>query len=338
MTQHNVPPDEAVETYLESRHDITESTRSNHRYRLGLFTQWAQDNIDSMSELTGLGVQQHVNWRHSDDGPNCAPVTHQQHLHTLRVFFRWCERADLVDQGLSESVPIPSVSTDDRTRDDTVSHERATQIREYLERYEWASKEHIIFSILYHCGMRRSALHALDVEDWDSDEHYLSIRNRSEEGTRIKLGAEGERHVTVHDSTLAQAIDDYISDIRPDVTDDYDRTPLVATQHGRMHATGIAKICYKVTRPCVVTDECPHGRDVGDCKATISKYASKCPSSCGPHALRRAAISHHLASDIPKEIVSARMSVSKPVLDEHYDARDEEQRRENRTRYLDRLE
>jgi len=338
MTQHTVPPEEAVATYLDSRHDITESTRTNHKYRLGLFVEWAQDTIDSMSELTGLDVQQHVNWRHTDEAPDCAPVTHQQHLHTLRVFLRWCERAELVEQGLSESVPIPSVTSDERTRDDTVSHDRATTILSHLRQYRWASKTHIIFGILYHTGMRRSALYALDVDDWHPDERYLSIRNRPEEGTRIKLGAEGERQVGVQDDTLARAIDDWIADVRPDVTDEHGRAPLVATQHGRMHPTGIAKVCYKVTRPCVVTDECPHKRDIGECDATAARHASKCPSSRGPHALRRAAISHHLASDVPKEIVSARMSVSQPVLDEHYDARDEEQRRQNRARHLDKLD
>lgn len=338
MTTHDVPPDESVEKYLQSRHDITESTRSNHRYRLGLFTQWAQEHgIDTISELTGYDIQQYHNWRHSEDAPDCAQVTIQQHMHSLRVYLRWAERAELVADGLADRVPIRTVSADERSRDDTVAHERATEIISDLAQYQWASTNHILFGLLYHCGMRRSALRGLDVDDWHPDKRYLQIKNRAEEGTRIKLGAEGERHVTVHDSELADAIDDWIANVRPDVTDDYGRDPLMATQHGRMHSTTISKKCYKLTRPCEVTGDCPHDREIDDCEATVARHASKCPSSRGPHSLRRASITHHLDRDIPKEIVSARMSVSKPVLSQHYDARDEESKRESRAQHLDRL-
>lgn len=341
MTDTPVTPDEAVEEYLKSRHDVTNSTISNHRYRLGIFTKWAQSNsIDDISEINGLDIQQYTNWRHNDDSssPSCRPITLQQHSHTLRVFLRWCERAELVDDGLSERVPIPSVSSDERSRDDTVSHERAKQILEWLEKYHWASPKHIIFATLYHCGLRRSALHALDVEDWHSDEGYLSIRNREDEGTRIKLGAEGERHVTISDTQLAQALDDWVADVRPDVVDEYGREPLISTQNGRAHPTTIAKHCYATTRPCEVTGECPHDRELDECEATLSKHASKCPSSRSPHSLRRAAITHFLDSGIDKLIVSSRMSVSPGVMSEHYDVRSEEQKRQNRARALDKLD
>ncbi|MWV65933.1 tyrosine-type recombinase/integrase [Halorubrum sp. JWXQ-INN 858] len=339
MTDTPVTPEEAVEEYLKSRHDVTNSTLSNHQYRLGIFTEWAQSNgINDVSEIGGFDIQQYQNWRHSDDAPDCAPITLQQHAHTLRVWLRWCERAELVDDGLAERVPIQSVTSDERSRDDTVSHERATQILEWLESYHYASVKHIIFATLYHCGLRRSALHALDVEDWHSDEGYLSIRNREDEGTRIKLGAEGERHITVSDTQLSQALDDWVADVRPDVTDEYGREPLISTKNGRAHPTTLAKHCYSITRPCEVTGECPHDRVVDECKATSSKHASKCPSSRSPHSLRRAAVTHFLDSGIDKSIVSSRMSVSPKVMSEHYDVRSEEQRRENRKRHLDKLD
>lgn len=53
------------------------------------------------------------------------------------------------------------------------------------------------------------------------------------------------------------------------------------------------------------------------------------------HPIRRSAITHHLSEDVPKEIVSERMSVSTDVLDLHYDAHTKEEKRQNRERYLD---
>lgn len=61
---------------------------------------------------------------------------------------------------------------------------------------------------------------------------------------------------------------------------------------------------------------------------------SKCPDSVSSHPIRRSAITHHLDSDVPKAIVSERMNVSEKIIDQHYDARDKEQKRQNRQKYL----
>jgi hypothetical protein len=54
-----------------------------------------------------------------------------------------------------------------------------------------------------------------------------------------------------------------------------------------------------------------------------------------PHAIRRGSITHHLAGDVPAEIVSDRMNVSRDVLDKHYDRRSADVTLEQRRRYLD---
>lgn len=54
-----------------------------------------------------------------------------------------------------------------------------------------------------------------------------------------------------------------------------------------------------------------------------------------PHAFRRGSITHFLTSDVPVDVVSDRMNVSRKVLDEHYDKRSEEVKMEQRRGYLD---
>jgi hypothetical protein len=144
--------------------------------------------------------------------------------------------------------------------------------------------------------------------------------------------------VTVHDERLVDAINDWIADQRPETVDEHGREPLVSSGAGRMYPQSITGVCYRVTRPCVIGAGCPHDRDPDDCKATKYSHASKCPSSVSSHPLRRSAITHHLSEDVPKEVCSDRMSVSPEVLDQHYDARDVEQKRQNREQYLDRLD
>ena len=68
---------------------------------------------------------------------------------------------------------IPDVPDSEEARDVHISHERATQIIDYLSKYEWASAEHIVFYFCYHTGLRRGALHGLDADDWQSGDREL---------------------------------------------------------------------------------------------------------------------------------------------------------------------
>jgi hypothetical protein len=91
---------------------------------------------------------------------------------------------------------------------------------------------------------------------------------------------------------------------------------------------------YELTQPCQYGEDWPHGRDPDDCEARKYGFRSKCPSSVSPHSVRRGAITHFLASDVPIPIVSDRMDVSREVIDKHYDKRSEEQKVEQRRDYL----
>ena len=54
-------------------------------------------------------------------------------------------------------------------------------------------------------------------------------------------------------------------------------------------------------------------------------------------ALRRGGITHHLNSDVPKDVVGDRANVTADVLDEHYDQRSQHERMEQRRGYLDNI-
>lgn len=332
----SITPQEAVDQYLQSRHDVTRSTKENHRYRLNYFIQWTEEQgIEEMNELTGIDCERFKNWRIENYDLNL--VTLQYHIGTLRVFLRWCESVNAVDTGIADNILIPNVSDSEKARDVHLTHERARQIVDYLAKYVWASNAHVIFSLLYHTGMRRSSLNALDVEDWNRKEQFLKVRHRPEKGTSLKLKEEGERNISITNNRLVEALNDYIENQRHDVSDEYGRNPLITSTQGRLHYQTISKICYKVTRPCYFAGECPLDREIDTCEATSYQGYSKCPESVSSHPIRRSAITHHLDSDVPKAIVSERMNVSEKVLDQHYDARDKEQKRQNRQRYLTRL-
>ena len=315
----------STETFISHKKDVAETTRDRYRYRLGIFVSFCERRgVWSTDEIDGDLLADYRAARLDDNKTSIK--TNEANLTTVRMWIKWLERRGKVQQGTANLVKIPDLDASDERRDVFITHERAKQILDGLNKYEYASLDHVVFGILYHTGMRRSAILALDTDDWVSDSNVLKIRNR--DGTTLKLGQKSERNVTITDSNIANAIDDWISEKRPDVIGDLGRRPLIATAHGRAHATTIQKAIYRVT--------CPDYFAVGECDDTHDR-PSACKYSISPHDVRRSAITHHLREGVPKEVVSDRMSVDQSTIEKHYDRRTMDQRRENRKKYLNNL-
>lgn len=329
-------PEKALELYLQERRtEAADSTVKAHKYRLGHFVRWCdKEDLENINELTGRLLHEYRLWRREDGDLNKVSVKSQ--MDTLRVFIRWCETIDAVEPDLSTKVLSPNLSNGENQRDVMLETNEAESLLNYLGRFDYASLEHTLLLLLWKTGMRIGAVQGLDVEDYDSTEGYISVCHR--QTTPLKNKEDGERFVALSDETCG-VLDDWLSHQRPDVTDDVERRPLLATTHGRPHKTTLREKVYRWTRPCQYRGECPHNRDIEECEATDghNKTASKCPSSVSPHAIRRGSITHHLTEDVPEKVVSDRMNVGQDVLDKHYDRRSEEVKVEQRREYLDDL-
>ncbi len=279
-------------------------------------------------------LHQYRLWRRNEG--DISVVTEKTQMDTLRVFIRWLESIDAVEPDLHPKVLSPTLSPGDNVRTEMLETERAEQIHSYFGKYEYASRPHVVVSLMWHTMMRVGAIHSLDLEDYSSDGQYLEVVHRAETDTPIKNSEAGERHVALS-ASICDLLDDWIGDRRPAATDGKGRKPLISTVQGRAHITTLRGDCYRSTRPCVYTDECPHGRTISDCDAAQYGSESECPSSVSPHALRRGGITHHLNQNVPKDVVSDRANVSKDVLDTHYDQRSEQAKMEQRRRYLNNI-
>ena len=174
--------------------------------------------------------------------------------------------------------------------------------------YEYASIRHYYLQWLWHAGLRLGGAHALDLKDVHLDDLYLEIRRRPDDGTTLKNGEDGERLVNISQKT-ALIIEDYIENSRRDTEDDYGRRPLITSRYGRRSKTNLRDNIYKLSRPCVYANECPH-------------------------AFRRGSITFYLREDTPKHLVSDRRVVNQDTLDKHYDTRSDEERMRQRRDYL----
>lgn len=336
MPLEPIDPETAIELYLADREtEISKATLYSHSSRLGHFVRWCNsEEIENLNELTGRKLHEYRLWRRNDG--NLAPASEKTQMDTIRVFVKWLESVDAVDTDLHTKVRSPTLRDGENVRNVMLDSDRAKEVLEYLEKYEYASRPHVVLTLMWHTMMRVGAVHALDVEDYDSDQQCIAVVHRPETGTPIKNGERGQRIIALSEE-VCQLLNDWVADRRPSVLGEYDRQPLIATTKGRAHRTTLRGDCYRYTRPCISTKECPHGRLPENCEAMEYTAAFKCPSSVSPHALRRGGITHHLNHDVPAKVVGDRANVTQDILDEHYDRRNPHEKMEQRRKYLNNI-
>ena len=328
-------PQTAVNLYTDARKDeVAKATRKSQQYRLGKFVEWCgQEGIENMNVLTGRDCYQYRIWLQNTD---LKAYTVQGIMSTLKTFVAFCERIEVVQGGLSDKILIPKVDVEDRTRDTILDAQRAHDIREHLRKFQWSSRSHVIFEILWHIPVRVGGLHSLDVEDFDEQDQRLELTHRPNRETTLKNGSDGERPVALSD-VVTEIVADYIQYNRTDVTDEYGRQPLITSEKGRLCKSQIRRVVGYVTQPCMV-EPCPHGKTPEHCEWRTFHDSHSCPSASNPHDLRRGSITHMKNEDVPTEVISDRANADRRVLEEHYDKRTPDERMELRRRYIDELD
>ncbi|MFA1609867.1 tyrosine-type recombinase/integrase [Halobellus rubicundus] len=326
-------PSEGLEMFLSEKcDDLAQSTLQSYRRRINHFIRYCETrDIDNLNNLTGRDLYRFRVFRR-DEGDLAKPSLKSQ-LTAVRSFIKFAERIDACPEDLHRDVVLPSMNPGEDVRDNIIAVEEAQQIIDYLDKFHYASYRHALFATAWETHLRTGTLHSLDVSDLLVEEQALRIEHRPDTGTRLKNGRRANRVIAIS-SDLVSILTDHIEHERPSIEDKYGRKPLFASQQGRMSKSNLRQTCYAVTRPCFYTDECPAGRDLDDCQATKYEYATSCPDSESLHAVRRGGITYRLSEDVPMEVVSDRGNVSRRVLEEHYDARDEMTRMAQRRKHL----
>jgi len=153
-----------------------------------------------------------------------------QNLSCLRRFIHHCEKIEAVKSGLLDKVPDARIPNESQTRDEKVDHETAEAVLSYLRRFDYASRRHAIFKLVWHTAFRTITLRCIDIDDChlDTDAPYIELKNRPETDTRLKNGSKSRREVTISVS-VAEVLQDYIKHERFDVEDGHGRSPLFTT-------------------------------------------------------------------------------------------------------------
>jgi len=324
-------PAEAVEWYLAEREsDLSEKSHQNQGYRLERFLEFcAEYEIEEMNALTGRDLHRYRTWRSKD----IQPVTLQGELQTFRVFLEFCASIEAVEPGLRERVKLPDIDSGEEARDVFLEANRAEEILDHLERFSYASRDHVIMALLWHTGIRLGSLRTFDVENFDPEQQCLDLRHQPESDTPLKNKQAAERSIAVGPH-YCDVIQDYIDHNRQESTDDHGRRPLITSQYGRLSDPSIRETIYRLTQPCEI-GECPHDKEPETCKWRQHSQRAGCPSSHSPHDIRRGSITQHLRTGTPQEVVTDRSNVSKEILDQHYDERTEREKMQIRRDFIE---
>lgn len=320
-----IEPSKARELYLQhKRAECTPATVKGQKYRTSHFVRWCEQNgINNMNDITGRDLHEYRLWRREDGDLNQVSMSSQ--MSTIRVFIRWCATIEAVPENLASKVVVPTVSAEEEQWETMIESDHANEILARLTKFDYASREHVVFALLWETGMRMGAAHGLDLKDVDLENGRLSLVHRPDTGTTLKNGKTGERLVAIS-AELQELLKDYIDVIRNEVIDSHGRKPLLTGKKTRLSRTSIRRCIYELTAPCFLDNECP------DCNKNVP---DKCPEAVSPHDIRRSAITHYLTSDVPIDIVGERMDVSRDIVDKHYDERSQEVKVEQRRDYLD---
>lgn len=340
-----ITPREALDRYFQSRKS-KQSIRSNYKSYLNIFVRWCEGrDIDNLNDVSGRVLDDYKTWRRNNSLRGSGPIkeiTLRTQLIAVRKFISYCENIDAVESGLHTQVDLPDVDESDEVSDEHTEADEIEAALSNLERLNHPSRasglnpseqtrnsrDHAIIGLIDHTTARRSDIHALDVEDYHPSECRVEFIDRPE--TPLKNGNKSERMNKLSEE-MCGILDRWIECYRPKNTNGEGRNPLFTTQYGRISKSTIYDLTHRRTRPCKYKGTCPHDRDMDECEALedSKKNASKCPSSARPHAIRKGAITRHMAeiamgrTDMTKEDLSERAGVSERVLEKHYDHRKE---------------
>lgn len=341
-------PVDVVRYYLCTRRmEWADASYADASYDLTRFLEFCEyAGIDDLASLSSRDIEGFKDWRKRDE--NIALTTLDGQLSNIRCFIRKCERLEIIEEGLADSIDMPDLDYSDEVSYVRIEASDAQAILDYHQKHDYATRAHAEFALMWDTLCRLGDCRGLDLEDYGKDDEgqaYVEFVHRPETGTPIKNGkgdvegAGGERKVNVSE-WAAEIIDEYIKEKRETATDDYGRDPLFTTVGGRPVTSTVRRDIYKITQPCRYTQDCPVGRDPEQCEAkNDSDLLPRCPPNVSPHPVRRGGICHQLNNGVAKGTICERADVSMEVLNKHYDLRTKEearvQRREKLEKHLD---
>lgn len=231
-----INPSTVLDLYLAEREsDLADSTRRSHRYDIERLVEWCETNgVSAVADLDARELQEFRMDRRKDVNGN----TLRSQLGTVRQYIRFAESIEAAPRGLAERIVMPQAER--KSRDGRLETELAEIVLDHLRKFQYVSRDHALFRLLWVTAIRVGTARSFDVDDFDRDERTLAVRHRPESDTPLKNKQRGERLLAL-DSETVETLADYVDHTRPDVTDKHGRKPLFASEEGRVGSSTIRR-------------------------------------------------------------------------------------------------
>jgi len=148
-----IDPRQALDMWVDrQKAEKSEDTVQSYFYRVRQFVDWLdEDGITNLNQLSGRDVFRYDSSRRSD-GLSKSALNNQ--LGTIKLFLEFCADIEAVPPELPAKVDVPTLSKAERANEEKLSAQRADTIIEALEKYEYASRDHLLFALGWHTGAR----------------------------------------------------------------------------------------------------------------------------------------------------------------------------------------
>lgn len=103
---------------------------------------------------------------------------------------------------------IPNQHRNEEARDVMLPADRATELLQHLRQYQYASRTHTLLELLWHTGMRKGTVRALNLDDFHPRKRTLEVHHRPTE-TPLKNGQRGQRTIALS-GNVTDVIADYV--------------------------------------------------------------------------------------------------------------------------------
>jgi len=182
-------PVEVVEYFLATHRDQwADATFTDYSYDLTRLLEYFEyADIDDISTLTSRDIEGFRQWRQRD-GNILLSTLHGQ-LSNIRVFIKWCERVEIVKEGLTAAIKLPDLEPSDIVSHTRIDPETALQIRDYYSDLSYVPRKYAMWSLMWSVLLRVGGLRSLDLDHYHRGEGYIELHHRREEDTPLKNGS-----------------------------------------------------------------------------------------------------------------------------------------------------
>jgi len=188
-TLDRLAPQRVLDLYLDERKtDLADRTRRSHRYVIETFVEYCEDNnVTILADIDGRDLHEYRIERRETVNGN----TLRSQLGVIRIFIRFAESIEAVRRGIAERIRLPEVER--QSRDTRVTQAVAKEMLDHLATFNYASRDHALFRVLWTTAIRVGTARGLDVDDFDAEKQFLAVKHRPAADTPLKNGDRGER-------------------------------------------------------------------------------------------------------------------------------------------------